>query len=166
MSMQISVRTGERAAVASNQFVPARVELPLGQRPAADRLVDTQQRLRALKDEPALPHVGDISAMINRLGTAAAVTIVGGIMMGVDVITSNVPGPPFPVWVGRARVDEFYAFGPTAGSAANITLFSYDGVLHVGLNLDAKAITDPACFVECLRAGFDATLALGSDPAT
>ena len=55
MSMQISVRTDERAAVASNQFVPARVELPLGQRPPADRLVDTQQRLRALKEEPALP---------------------------------------------------------------------------------------------------------------
>lgn len=163
MSMQISLRTDGRA---SNQFVPARIELPLGPNPAVDRLTDTRNRLRALKDEPALPHVGDISAMIGRLGPAAAVAIVGGMMKGVDIITSNVPGPPFPVWVGRARVDEFYAFGPLAGSAANITLFSYDGVLHLGVNLDAKAITDRSLFVECLQAGFDATLTLASDAAT
>jgi diacylglycerol O-acyltransferase len=162
MAMPISLRTSESAGLASNQFVPARVELPLGQIPAADRLTDTRMRLLVVRDEPALPHISDISAMIGRLGPAASVAIVGAMMKGVDIMTSNVPGPPFPVWVGHARVGEFFAFGPLAGAAINITLFSYDGVLHLGINLDAKAITDPLLLVECLRLGLDATLELTS----
>jgi len=163
--MPVSVRTGDSAGLASNQFVPARVELPLGERPAAERLADTRERLRAVRDEPALAHMSDISAMIGRLGPAASATIVGGMMKGVDITTSNVPGPPFPVWVGHAGVEQFFAFGPLAGAAINITLFSYDGVLHLGLNLDARAVTDPARFVDCLQSGIDATLALAADAA-
>jgi diacylglycerol O-acyltransferase len=165
MAMPVSVRTSDSAGLASNQFVPARLELPLGERPAADRLADTQARLRAVRDEPAMAHMSDISAMIGRLGPAASVTIVGGMMKGVDITTSNVPGPPFPVWVGHARVDEFFAFGPLAGAAINVTLFSYDGVLHLGVNLDARAVTDPSLLVDCLRSGLDATLALATDAA-
>jgi diacylglycerol O-acyltransferase len=165
MAMPVSVRTGDNAGLASNQFVPARVELPLGEVPAADRLADTRERLRAVRDEPALPHMSDISTMIGRLGPAASVAIVGGMMKGVDITTSNVPGPPFPVWVGHARVGEFFAFGPLAGAAINITLFSYNGVLHLGVNLDARAVTDPSLLVDCLRSGLDATLALAADGA-
>ena len=165
MAMPVSVRTSDNASLASNQFVPARIELPLGEVPAADRMADTRERLRVVRDEPALPHMSDISAMIGRLGPAASVAIVGGMMKGVDITTSNVPGPPFPVWVGHARVGEFFAFGPLAGAAINITLFSYDGVLHLGLNLDTRAVTDPSLLVDCLRAGLDATLALTADAA-
>ncbi len=162
MAMPVSVRNADSAALASNQFVPARVVLPLGERPAADRLADTRDRLRTVRDEPALPHMSDISGVIGRLGPAASVALIGGMMKGVDVTTSNVPGPPFPVYVGGARVDTFFAFGPTAGAAVNITLFSYDGVLHLGVNLDAKAVDDRPEFMACLRAGIDATLALGA----
>ncbi len=165
MAMPVSVRTSDNASLASNQFVPARIELPLGEVPAADRMADTQTRLRAVRDEPALPHMSDISTMIGRLGPAASVAIVGGMMKGVDITTSNVPGPPFPVWIGHAKVGEFFAFGPLAGAAINITLFSYDGVLHLGVNLDAKAVTDPSLLVDCLQSGLDATLALTADAA-
>jgi hypothetical protein len=65
--------------------------------------------------------------VISRLGPAAAVSILGAMLKGVDITTSNVPGPPFPVFMAGARVEEFYAFGPLAGAAINITLFSYDG---------------------------------------
>jgi diacylglycerol O-acyltransferase len=165
MAMPVSVRNSDNASLASNQFVPARIELPLGELPAADRMADTKERLRAVRDEPALPHMSDISAMIGRLGPAASVAIVGGMMKGVDITTSNVPGPPFPVWVGHARVGEFFAFGPLAGAAINITLFSYDGVLHLGINLDARAVSDPSLLVDCLQSGLDATMALTANAA-
>ncbi len=48
-------------------------------------------------------------------------------------------------------------------AAINITLFSYDGVLHLGVNLDARAVTNPSLLVDCLRSGLDATLALTAD---
>ncbi len=165
MAMPVSVRTSDKAGLASNQFVPARIKLPLGELPAADRMADTKERLHVVKNEPALPHTSDISAIIGRLGPAASVAIIGAMMKGVDITISNVPGPPFPVWVGHAKVGEFFAFGPLAGAAINITLFSYDGVLHLGVNLDAKAVTDPSLLVDCLQSGLDATLALTADAA-
>lgn len=166
MAMPVSVRGTDNAGLAGNQFVPARIELPLGDVSAADRLADTCERLHAIREEPALPHMSDISAMIGRLGPAASVAIVGGMMKGVDITTSNVPGPSFPVWVGHAKVGEFFAFGPLAGAAINITLFSYDGMLHLGVNLDARAVTDPTLLVDCVQSGIDATLALAADATT
>jgi hypothetical protein len=44
-------------------------------------------------------------------------------------------------------------FGPLAGSAANVTLFSYDGTVHIGINTDVAAVADPGVFPDCLAKG-------------
>ncbi|MFT4571190.1 MAG: diacylglycerol O-acyltransferase [Hyphomicrobiaceae bacterium] len=51
-------------------------------------------------------------------------------------------------------------FGPTAGAAVNITLFSYNGSAAVGVKMDRAAIADPEALVGCLRVGFAEVLAL------
>jgi diacylglycerol O-acyltransferase len=104
--------------------------------------------------------VEDISAAIRRLGQTATVALLGSMMKGVDITTSNVPGPPFPVWIAGSRVDEFFAFGPLAGAAVNLTLFSYDGTLCIGINSDKVAITEPDRFVACIEAGLADVAAL------
>ncbi len=108
--------------------------LPLSDADPAERIDEVQGPAPDARAEPALPHVNDISGVISRFGPAAAVSILGAMLKGVDITTSNVPGPPFPVFMAGARVDEFYAFGPLAGAAINITLFSYDGSVHLGVN--------------------------------
>ena len=40
-----------------------------------------------------------------------------------------------------------------ASKAVNITLFSYDGRLQIGVNTDAAAVEDPELFVACLEKG-------------
>jgi diacylglycerol O-acyltransferase len=163
MNMPISVRNDDTANQSDNQFVPARIILPLGQSDEEQRLTETKVLLRAARDEPALPHVGDISGVIGRLGPAASVSLLGSMMKAVDVTTTNVPGPPFPVWMAGARVDEFYAFGPLAGSAVNVALFTYDGTVHLGIATDRAAVTDPDLFVRCMREALDETLALADE---
>ncbi len=160
MNMPISVRGGDAANNFDNQFVPARMVLPLSGADPAQRIRDVQELLRAARSEPALPHVNDISGVISRFGPAAAVSILGAMLKGVDITTSNVPGPPFPVYMAGSRVEEFYAFGPLAGAAINITLFSYDGAVHLGVNSDRAAVADHALFIRCLRAAIDDTVAL------
>ena len=54
-----------------------------------------------------------------------------------------------------AKVEGFYGFGATLGSAANITLMSHAGTCHVAVNTDVAAVDDPAELLRCLRAGFD-----------
>lgn len=160
MNMPISVRSGEGANNFDNQFVPARMVLPLSGAEPAERIGEVKDLLRAVRAEPALPHVNDISGVISRFGPSAAVSILGAMLKGVDITTSNVPGPRFPVFMAGARVEEFYAFGPPAGAAINITLFSYDGTVHLGVNADRAAVTDHELFTRCLRAALDDTVAL------
>jgi WS/DGAT/MGAT family acyltransferase len=160
MNMPISVRGGDGSNNFDNQFVPARMVLPLSDTDPAERIGEVRELLRRVRAEPALPHVNDISGVISRFGPAAAVSILGAMLKGVDITTSNVPGPPFPVFMAGARVDEFYAFGPLAGAAVNITLFSYDGTVHLGVNSDRAAVEDHALLTRCLRAAIDDTVAL------
>lgn len=162
MNMPVSVREGGDSQRFDNQFVPARIVLPLDHVDPAERIAMVRDRLRSVRAEPALPHVNDISGVIARFGPAASVAALGAMLKGVDVTTSNVPGPPFPVYMAGARVEQFFAFGPLAGAAINITLFSYDGTVHLGVNTDRAAITDHEAFVRCLQAAVDDTVALAS----
>jgi hypothetical protein len=51
-------------------------------------------------------------------------------------------------------------FGPTAGAAVNITLFSYDGVAQIGVNADRAAIGDVALLRRSLEEGFAEALSV------
>lgn len=70
------------------------------------------------------------------------------------------PGPRIPVYMGGAKIEQMLPFGPPAGAAVNITLFSYDGVCHAGMNADLAAVPDPRLLVECLKKGVDEILAV------
>ena len=111
--------------------------------------------VREASAEPALPHVNDIAGIVERLGPTATVTLIGSMMKGVDVTTSNVPGPPFPVYLAGAKAEQMFAYGPPAGSAINLTLLSYDGRLEIGITTDHAALPDAEVFVTAVEAAFD-----------
>ena len=48
-----------------------------------------------------------------------------------------------------------------AGAAINITLFSYDGTVHLGVNSDRAAVGDHELFARCLRASIDDAVSVG-----
>ena len=54
-----------------------------------------------------------------------------------------------------------YPFGPTIGSAVNVTLMTYVDTCAIGVDVDTGAVPDPEVFLECLREGFEEVLALG-----
>jgi hypothetical protein len=55
-----------------------------------------------------------------------------------------------PIGEIEHSVAQFHAFGPPAGAALNITLFSYDGAVTLGITTDEAAVTDRELFLRCL----------------
>ena len=138
--MPVNIRNDRTATLAGNQFVPARMSLVVPARDHADALGLVREQIERLRAEPGLPHINAVSSAIQRLGVTATRFVIGGMMKGVDVLASNVPGPNFPLYLAGARVNDFVAYGPPAGAALNITLFSYRSTVNLGMTTDAAAI--------------------------
>jgi diacylglycerol O-acyltransferase / wax synthase len=149
--MPINIRDAATADRAGNQFVPARIVMSVGDHDAEGRLRRVSKHLAAVRQEPALRWVNSVSAAIQRLGVPISRRVIGGMMKGVDVLASNVAGPPCPLYLAGEHVEEFYAFGPPAGAALNITLFSYDNTVHLGVTSVAAAVDSRRLLLSCLE---------------
>lgn len=160
MNMPINLRSGDRSRDAGNQFAPVRFAVPIAIEDPAERMRAIHEAVLAQRDEPALGLLEEISGVIGSLPGSGPALVSGAMMKAVDFTTSNVPGPRFPVYVSGARIERMFGFGPLAGAAINVTCFSYDGRLGIGINTDPAAVDDDALFAECLRKGFDEVLAI------
>ena len=73
-----------------------------------------------------------------------------------NLVISNVPGPPVPLYMAGARMVSNY---PTSivvhGMALNITVQSYDQQMDFGLMADAAAMPDVRALADALRVAFD-----------
>ena len=154
MSMPINIRVAGGDTVAGNQFVPARFPIPLTIDDPIERMAALRQLVGEQREEPALAITEPIAGVLNRLPLSMTTALFGSLLKGIDIVTSNVPGVPFPVYLCGAAVEANFAFGPMAGAAANITLLSYVDEVHVGINTDPAAVPDPEVFVECIDEGF------------
>lgn len=68
-----------------------------------------------------------------------------------NVIVSNVPGPPIPLYACGGRLEAIYSFGPLLmGGALNVTVMSNVDHLDVGIVTCPDVITDPSELAEGL----------------
>ena len=73
-----------------------------------------------------------------------------------NVLVTNVPGPPRPLYAMGARMLDMYPVVPLAGGqAVSVGITSYDGGMHYGLNADRDAVPD----VDVLAGALDEALA-------
>lgn len=157
VAMPISQREADHE-IGGNHVTVTRFTVPVDEADPADRIKDLRQVVEGIRTEPALEHTEAIAGFLNLMPKG----VVGTMLKGVDFLASNVPGVPMPMWLEGVKVRRFFPFGPTAGSAVNVTLMSYDGTCCIGVNSDAKAIPDPDALINCLRAGFDEVCTLAT----
>lgn len=77
-----------------------------------------------------------------------------------NLVISNVPGPPVPLYFMGARIDGLYALGPVFhGAGLNITVMSSNGKMHVGLIACRDAVPDVRHLAEDFQVELDALYA-------
>ncbi|MFI5541871.1 wax ester/triacylglycerol synthase domain-containing protein [Nocardia sp. NPDC051900] len=161
VTMPISLRTPDDP-LGGNRITLARFALPVAIADTTDLMHAIDAAVAGWRREPAIPLSGAVAATLNRLPAG----LLTGLLKHVDFVASNVPGSPVPLYIAGARIDRMYAFGPTIGTAVNVTLTSHAGTCYVGINTDTAAIPDTETLTECLAAGFATVLELGSEHAS
>jgi diacylglycerol O-acyltransferase / wax synthase len=154
----ISLRAAQDAGW-GNKITLMRLTVPVGEPDPAARMRLLHQLTMAARVEPSLPVTGAIAGVLNLL----PVGYVAGILKHADVVASNVPGVPMPVYVAGSKVTGMFAFGPTIGTSLNTTLLSYRGTCDIGINIDTAAVPDPDVLLACLQESAAEITALGAD---
>ncbi len=155
LTMPISVRT-EDDDEGGNHITLARFDVPVGLADPAARIAETRERTTKVRNEKSTPYIQIIAGAMNLMPR----WYIGSVLRKVDFLASDVPGVPVPVYLAGAKVKTQYAFGPTIGSAVNVTLLTYVDTCALGIDVDTGAIPDFDEFYDCLIAGFDEVLAL------
>ncbi len=150
----VSVRADDGLPTTANLLSPMLVSLATGVDDPVERLRAVAASARRAKDQERDVGfdvvLGWAQVAVPGLASAAArwasrLRLVEHIRPPCNLIVSNVPGPPIPLYLAGARVDAVFPMGPvTDGVGLNITVLSYVGRMYFGLVADAVAA--PALF--------------------
>lgn len=142
VTMPVSFRSSRNTA-AGNQWAPVRFVVPTDIGDPVDRMLAMQSLVVSSRREKALSFSHALAGLVQVLPSAVSAGVVGGMMRGVDVTLTNVPGLTEPHYLAGAAVERIHAFAPTAGAALSVALVSHLGVGCVGTSSDTAAVADP-----------------------
>ncbi len=151
-SVVISTRTDDHPND-HNAVIPCGIVVPGVGASTADRLqavADQVSERRAVVNE----HLNSIDAASKLAAfvphAIAAATAVDQASK-LDFATSNLPGPPVPLWLGGVPIEWMSPLGPVAGTAFNVTMLSFLDDAAIGVHYDPRAVVDAALLASELR---------------
>ena len=166
----VSVRTREQMGTYGNRISVMIVPIPTDVPTADGRLSAAHESMRAAKDRhKALPAqaLQDVTNFIPPAINARAARV--ALQLGANaalrplfnVIISNVPGPPVPLYLAGARLEANYPVSViTDGAGLNITVLSYMDHVDIGIICDREQMPDVQSVLDGMGAELDALLAL------
>jgi diacylglycerol O-acyltransferase len=153
----VSLRTDDARGVLDNRVGALHALLPVG-------LEDPRATLDALKshlDTLKRSHEVDASAAVSTIGevvppviAAVATRLVVHGQERFQTVTTNVPGPQFPLYLAGRRMTAGYPYVPIAGHLRiGVAIWSYCGTLYVGVTGDHDAAPDIDVLARGIGAG-------------
>lgn len=158
VNVPISLRgdAGDRSAQASNAVAIARFPMPVAGLGVRQLMEQAHELVAHWRAEPAM-RLADPLAEVSWF---VPVPMLAHAARASDITTSNVPGPPIPIYLAGARMIAAYPLVATIGAAVNVTMVTYDGHAFIGVSSDDRAIKDHSELMHDLRAGFHAVTVL------
>jgi diacylglycerol O-acyltransferase / wax synthase len=156
----VSVRHADDHTM-NNQVSLIIAELPVGIEDPVQRLESVHQQMAALKashqvtaGEAALAGAGFIPPVLFALGARAAMTMLRNVPQRVvNTVTTNVPGPQFPLYALGREMLEYLPFVPLSeGVPIGVAILSYNGHLSFGITGDFDAVRDVHAMAQHIEA--------------
>jgi WS/DGAT/MGAT family acyltransferase len=161
----VSIRTAEERGTFGNRVSTMAVAIPTDVEPPLERLQAAHEALRSAKERhravpasllqdatlfiPAAIHAR-ASRVTLRLSTRNAVTPI------FNVVISNVPGSPTPLYCAGARLLANYPVSAvTDGMGLNITVLSYEDRLDFAIVADREQVPDAWPLMDALEGALD-----------
>jgi hypothetical protein len=131
----------------------------------AERFEMISERLAARRAEVRGPGMlAELAGVANLFPTSFDTSVARSQTSKIDFATSNLRGARSAQYVSGAEVLRKLAFGPVAGTAFNLTAFSYNGQFDMALAVDPTAVTEPAELRQHLEDGYAELLDAGGLP--
>ncbi|MDJ0769339.1 MAG: wax ester/triacylglycerol synthase family O-acyltransferase [Ilumatobacter sp.] len=157
VTMPVSFRRADDEG-GGNQWAPVRFVVPADIDDPVERMVAMRGLVVSSRREKALGFSQHLAGLVQVLPSVLSSGIVGGMVRGVDMTLTNVPGLSDPHYLAGAAVERIFAFAPTAGAALNVGLVSHLGTACVGTMSDTAAVTEPALLDRLIAEHLTATV--------
>jgi len=161
VTVPVSLRT-EADRMGGNRITLVRLALPTNVADPTELMHRVDEIINTVGHDPAVPLSNAIAGALNLLPTG----YLASVFKNVDFLASDVPGSPIPMYVAGAKIERYYAFGPTLGTALNVTLMSHTGTCCVGINADTASVPDLPVMTDCIMDGFRSVLGVGSEASS
>jgi len=158
-----SVRTEEERGTFGNKVTGMILPIPTDVADPRERLMRAHELLKAGKAQNAgLPAslMTDVSnflppALFSR-ASRVALDVTGRVRPALNLVVSNVPGPPIPLYCAGAKMLAHYPVSViTDGVGLNITVMSYMDHIDVGIVADHDSIEDAWTMTEAMEHALD-----------
>ncbi|HEY6932407.1 MAG TPA: WS/DGAT domain-containing protein [Marmoricola sp.] len=155
----VSVRHADEHGHLDNRVSAILAGLPVEVAEPVDRLTETTLRMRALKDA----HEAQAGELVTGLAEALPPPALAAFLhvafrtphQNLTTVTTNVPGPPYRLWLCGRRMLMHYPYVPIADRLRiGIAVTTYDGRLSLGVTADRDTVPDVDAFVRGLEMGF------------
>jgi diacylglycerol O-acyltransferase len=152
----MSLRPDDERHALGNRVGAFNVTLPVGEPDPLTRLARIQRQTGAAKSDrrgAAYPLMMRALALMPGFAYRLLAQTVTG---RVNLICTNMPGPPAQRYLAGARVDAIHPFAPVAlGTPLSIALMSYGDTYGIGIDTDPAAIPDPELLSRYLAEAVD-----------
>jgi diacylglycerol O-acyltransferase / wax synthase len=153
----VSVRSEGERGTYNNKVSAMFASLPVGIEDPAARLEAIKAQMTGLKESKQAV-AGEVLTSLSGFAPPELLALGTRVFArfpqrNVNTVTTNVPGPQYPLYAAGRRMLESFPYVPLAGSVRiGVAIFSYNGLLNFGITGDLDTAPD----VDVLAGGIEA----------
>jgi len=138
-------------------------ELPIGTTDPVERLDVISSQMTTAKETneaQAAEWITNVAASIPQVVSSVGLRLLGKVAQrNVNTITTNIPGPQFPLYAAGCRMLRAYPYVPIGMQVRiGVAILSYDGEVNFGITGDYDHAPDVDVMAEGIGAGMDELL--------